>query len=55
MSPLVIQIDWQFFLGIIGSLVSFLIIIAWYGSARFTKIETLLEHIEKSLRNKGLI
>jgi hypothetical protein len=39
MNGLIINIDWAFFLGIVGTL----ILIAWYGGFKFARIETLLE------------
>lgn len=52
MEGLVIQIDWVFFLGIIGALVG----IAWYSGSRFSKIETNVEWLKKSTETieKGL-
>jgi len=45
MDSLLIQIDWPYFLGIMGSL----IVIAWSVSGRFSKIETLLGGVDKRL------
>lgn len=42
---MIIDIGWEYFLGIMVSL----ILIAWYSNGRFTKVETLIETIEKRL------
>ena len=47
MDGLLIQIDWVYFLGIMGALIGF----AWYTNGRFTKLETNYEWIEKILKN----
>lgn len=65
MNMLTINIDWQFFLGIIGALFG----IAWYTATRFSKIEGQFEKIDlhilmlkeslgnliKKLENKNVI
>src|SRR5262245_3032686 len=49
MKDLIIQIDWEWALGILISLSSSLIAIAWYTSARLTRIETTLEWLKDIL------
>jgi len=43
--PLVIQIDWIYFLGIMGAL----IVIAWKSGSRFSAIETSITWIKESI------
>ena len=43
--PILIQINWIYFLGIIGSL----ILIAWYSGGRFSGLETSISWIKESL------
>lgn len=45
MDGLIIEIDWPYFLGIVGSLVG----VAWYISGKLSKNETLLGGIDKRL------
>ncbi len=45
MEPILIQINWIYFLGIIGSL----ILISWYSSGRFTAIETSITWIKEGI------
>ncbi len=45
MNGLIINIDWVYFLGIMGSI----IFIAWYSSARFTALETSMQWVKKIL------
>lgn len=45
MEPLVIQINWVYFLGIIG----FLIVLAWRAGGRFASIETSITCIKESI------
>lgn len=47
MNPLVISIDWPYFLGIMGGLIG----IAWYSNGRFTKLETDTEWIKDLLKS----
>ena len=47
MNELTININWIYFLGIIGSI----ILIAWRTSARFTAIETSMTWVKESLRD----
>ena len=42
---LVINIDWPYFLGIVGAL----IVGAWYTSARFTALETSMQWVKETL------
>ena len=52
MSEISIQINWIYFLGIMGALIG----IAWYSGGRFTKIETDVEWIKKDIDwIKGLL
>jgi hypothetical protein len=45
MNGLVIYVDWQYFLGILGALIG----MAYYANGRFTKIETTVEWLKKLL------
>lgn len=45
MEELVIKIDWLPFLGIIGTLIT----LAWIGGGKFSRIEALIDAIEKRL------
>jgi hypothetical protein len=47
MNELVIKVGWEFFFGIIGSLLVF----AWYGSARFTRLESSFEDVKRRISN----
>ncbi|MFA5318208.1 MAG: hypothetical protein WC323_01915 [Patescibacteria group bacterium] len=51
MSEISIQINWIYFLGIIGSL----ILVAWYSGGRFTKLETDVDWIKNILKNLKII
>ena len=42
-----IQINWIYFLGIMGSLIA----IAWYTSGRFSKLETAIEWLKDSMKD----
>lgn len=50
MNGLIIQVDWVFFLGIIGTL----ILIAWYAGARFTQIETDVHWLKDGIKELKL-
>jgi hypothetical protein len=45
MNGLIIYVDWQYFLGILGALIG----MAYYANGRFTKIETTVEWLKKLL------
>src|SRR3989344_7470040 len=45
MEPILIQINWVYFLGIIGGL----ILVAWYSGSRFSAIETSINWIKESI------
>jgi hypothetical protein len=45
MNGLIIYVDWQYFLGILGALIG----MAYYANGRFTKIETTVEWLKKIL------
>lgn len=47
MQTITINIEWYYFLGIMGSL----ILIAWYTSARFTALETSLQWVKDILND----
>jgi hypothetical protein len=47
MNDLVINISWEYFFGIIGSILA----IAYYGSARFTKLETTVQWLADVVRD----
>jgi hypothetical protein len=46
MHGLVINIDWEYFLGLVGAIVG----IAYYANGRFTKVETSLEWLKDAVR-----
>ena len=46
MNDLTIHISWEYFLGIMSSL----ILVAWYSNGRFTKLETSFKWIETLLK-----
>jgi hypothetical protein len=45
MNGLIIYIDWQYFLGILGALIG----LAYYANGRLTKIETTVEWLKTLL------
>jgi hypothetical protein len=45
MNGLIIYVDWQYFLGLLGALVG----IAYYANGRLTKIETTVEWLKTLL------
>jgi hypothetical protein len=45
MNGLIIYVDWQYFLGILGALIG----MAYYANGRFTKIETTVEWLKETL------
>lgn len=47
MQTITINIEWYYFLGIMGSL----ILIAWYTSARFTALETSMQWVKEILND----
>lgn len=51
MDGVTINIGWEYFLGIMGSL----ILIAWYSNGRFMALETSMEWVKKSLDNLGKV
>lgn len=51
MSEISIQINWIYFLGIIGSF----ILVAWYSNGRFTKLETDVDWIKSLLKNLKIL
>jgi hypothetical protein len=50
MSDLMINIGWEYFLGIIGSVVA----LAYYASARFTRLETDVQWLSDTVRELTL-
>lgn len=47
---LIIQIDWAFFLGIMGALIA----IAWYSGSRFSALETSMRWVKETLNELKL-
>ncbi|MES2995025.1 MAG: hypothetical protein V4681_03275 [Patescibacteria group bacterium] len=45
MEPLLIQVGWEYFLGVMLALIT----VAWYSSGRFTKLETSMEWVRETL------
>jgi hypothetical protein len=45
MEGLVIHVDWQYFLGIMGALIG----MAYYVNGRFTKLETSMDWMKETL------
>jgi hypothetical protein len=46
MNELIINVSWEYFVGIIGSLIA----LAYYANGRFTRLETSVEWLKDSLR-----
>lgn len=46
MNGLIIYINWEYFIGVLGTLIA----IAYYGSGRFTRIETSIEWLMDAVR-----
>lgn len=46
MNGLVIYVNWEYFLGVIGTLIG----IAYYANGRFTRLETSVEWLKEALR-----
>jgi len=46
MNGLIIYINWEYFLGVVGTLVA----IAYYANGRFTRLETSVEWLKEALR-----
>jgi|SRR5579859_2447102 len=47
MNGLIIYINWEYFLGVVGTLVA----IAYYTNGRFTRLETSVEWLKETIRN----
>ena len=47
MTPITINIEWPFALGIIGTLM----IIAWFANGRFTELETSMTWVKETLHD----
>jgi len=47
MNDLVINISWEFFLGILGSIIA----LAYYANGRFTRLETNFDWLSEALRD----
>lgn len=50
MDGLIINISWEYALGIIGFLILGPSVVAWYASARFTKVETSMEWLRDTVK-----
>jgi hypothetical protein len=50
MNTLVISINWEYFLGLVGTLIG----IAYYANGRFTRLETSVEWLTETLRGLKL-
>lgn len=46
MNSLIIYVDWEYFLGLVGTLV----VLAYYANGRFTRLETSVEWLKEALR-----
>jgi hypothetical protein len=46
MNGLIIYVNWEYFLGVVGTLIA----IAYYANGRFTRIETSIEWLKEALR-----
>ncbi len=51
MDGLTITISWEYALGIFGFLIGGPSIVAWYASARFTKLETSMEWVRDTVED----
>ena len=47
MTDLVINVNWEYFLGIVGSIVA----LAYYANGRFTRLETSVEWLKQALQD----
>jgi hypothetical protein len=47
MTDLVINVDWEYFLGIVSSIVA----LAYYANGRFTRLETSVEWLKQALQD----
>lgn len=50
MNGLIIYINWEYFLGAVGTLVA----IAYYANGRFTRLETSVEWLKEALRSLSI-
>jgi hypothetical protein len=46
MANLIINVNWEYFLGILGTLIA----LAYYANGRFTKLETSVEWLKDAMR-----
>jgi hypothetical protein len=46
MTSLIINVNWEYFLGILGTLIA----LAYYANGRFTKLETSVEWLKDAMR-----
>ena len=51
MSEIIIKIDWPYFLGIIGTVTTSLVVIAWQSGSRFSKIETAIDWLKDAIKD----
>ena len=47
MTNLIINVNWEYFLGIVGTLIA----LAYYANGRFTKLETSVEWLKDAMRD----
>ncbi len=50
MNDLVINVNWEYFLGIVGTLIG----LAYYANGRLTKLETSVEWLKDAMRDLTL-
>jgi hypothetical protein len=50
MNGLIIYVNWEYFLGLVGTLVA----IAYYANGRFTRLETSIEWLKEALRSLNI-
>jgi hypothetical protein len=50
MNGLIINMNWEYFLGILGTLIA----LAYYANGRFTKLETSVEWLKDAMRDLKL-
>ena len=50
MTNLIINVNWEYFLGIVGTLIG----LAYYANGRFTKLETSVEWLKDAVRDMAL-
>ena len=50
MTNLIINVNWEYFLGVVGTVIA----LAYYANGRFTKLETSVEWLKDAMRELTL-